>query len=439
MIGSLVERALYGLRRQKLSQDIAWSLGSFAVLAISGIVINIVITALRDAAALGVFNIAYAVYIIASQFAVWGMHYSVLRHAAYYADDAGERGRMLMTAVACTLAMGLVAAAVVAAGEPLFAWAFSSQTTGGAIRNAACGLLLFPVNKVLLAYLNGLRLMKAYSIIQAARYLMLMALVSGLAASSLPIETTSFGFLLAELGTALLVVAYLTKCRLAQALSFSLEWRNRHFRFGTKGLMAGMFAEVNSRVDVLMIGFFLSDRATGIYSFAAMLVDGLYHVLAMIRLNFNPILVAAVRDRDWELAMRLRAQACRLIVPVAILLAITLLAAYYVLAASVISVEKGLLAGLPSLAILLAGVTAISFLVPFDNLMMVSGHPGYQTVQQLATVGANILVAALLLPLLGIEGAAIGTAASYFAGIAVLVVFSHRLLGWNLLSNTVKG
>ena len=63
----------------------------------------------------------------------------------------------------------------------------------------------------------------------------------------------------------------------------------KHLVFGFRGLGAGMFAEFNSRVDVLVIGFFLEDRAVGIYSFAAMLVDGIYHVLAMIRINFNPI------------------------------------------------------------------------------------------------------------------------------------------------------
>jgi hypothetical protein len=53
-----------------------------------------------------------------------------------------------------------------------------------------------------------------------------------------------------------------------------------------------------------MIGIFLPDREVGIYSFAAMMVDGMYHVLAMVRLNFNPVLVAAVRDSDRNTRIR---------------------------------------------------------------------------------------------------------------------------------------
>ena len=437
MIGRLITQTVNSLRHQKLSQDIAYSLGSFFVLAISGIVINIVITGLRDAAALGVFNIAYAVYIIASQFAVWGMHYSVLRHSAYHEDDARERGRMLMTAIACALGMGMVAAVAIVAAEPLLAKVFSSDTTGRAIRNAALGLTIFPLNKVLLAYLNGLRLMKAFSILQATRYLIVMVLVTTIAASSLATEATTLCFLVAELMTALLTVAYLIHRRLTKSLQFSRVWMRTHYRFGTRGLMAGMFAEVNSRVDVLLIGFFLSDRATGIYSFAAMLVDGLYQVLAMIRINFNPMLVLAMRDGDQETARRLWRQSAAYVLPTALVLALGLLVAYYGFATLVMP-EKGLVEGMASLTILLVCLVGVSFLVPFDNLMMVSGHPAWQAGQQVATVVANSVVAAVLLPIFGIEGAAIGTAVSYVVSTGVLVYLARRVHGWNLLANTFR-
>jgi len=103
MVAGLLRGAVTSLRQHKLSRDIAYSLCSFAVLALSGIVINITITALRDAAALGVFNLAYAVYIVASQIATWGLHYSVLRHGAYHAEDPGERAALLGEAVETVL------------------------------------------------------------------------------------------------------------------------------------------------------------------------------------------------------------------------------------------------------------------------------------------------------------------------------------------------
>ena len=102
-MSGLVGQPALGLLSGKLTRDIGYSLGSFAVLALSGLVINLVITALRDAAALGVFNQSYAIYILVSQLATFGLHYSVLRHAAMHDADAEERGRVLLNAAACAL------------------------------------------------------------------------------------------------------------------------------------------------------------------------------------------------------------------------------------------------------------------------------------------------------------------------------------------------
>lgn len=424
------------LAKHKLTRDIAWSMGSFFILAISGIVINIIVTAVRDAAALGVFNLAYAVYIVVSQFAVWGIHYSVLRYAAFYSEDKEQRSRMLVTACAISVVLGTVFASAVYLAEPLFSRAFDSDQTGRAIQYAAYGLVIFPLNKILLAYLNGLREMKAFSLLQGLRYSTVMIVVSLVALSDLPNPMMTLGFLFAELVTAALAIVIIVKARLAYLRAVSKQWVSQHIVFGSRALFGGMFAEVNSRIDVLLIGFFLDERATGIYSFAAMLVDGLYHVLAMVRINFNPVLVAAVRDKNWGQATQLRRQSTRFVRPIVLGLTASLVLGYVVLAGLIVP-GKGLMEGLPSLLILLFGLNIIAVLVPFDNLMVASGHPGRQAIQQLATVTVNALVAAMFIPFFGIEGAATGTAMSYLTGITLLCLFTRRLLGWDLLRNIV--
>ena len=404
------------------------------MLAASGMVINLVVAGARDAAALGVFNQAYAVYIIASQLATLGLHYSVLRHAALHEADAQVRGRMFFTAAVCALGLGIAAALIVGGSAGAFATLFDSENTGRAIAWSATGLVLFSLNKVLLAYLNGLRRMKAFAILQGLRYLMVMVVVCAVAAGPWPIEAATVAFLCAEVVTAAAAVAYLVRQQLARHLHFDREWLGQHIRFGSKGLAAGMFAEFNSRIDVLLIGIFLPDREVGIYSFAAMMVDGVYHVLAMIRINFNPVLVGALRDDDQAGAMGLRRQSARFVLPATLVMGLLAVAALWVLATWVVP-QKDLHLGLPSLLILMSGLIVVSALVPFDNLLMVSGHPGYQTLQQVITVAANAAVAVLLLPVLGIAGAALGTAVSYVAGVAALLVFSRRVVGWNLLTN----
>jgi O-antigen/teichoic acid export membrane protein len=422
--------------QHKLTTDIAWSMGSLVVLAASGILINIIIAAFRDAASLGAFNQAYAIYIVASQIAVFGLHYSVLRHAALYDRDPELRGRLLVNAAAWSLALGAFAAATVFAASPLFGLIVESGPAGTATANAALGLTLFPLNKVLLSYLNGLRYMKAFSLLQSMRYTLVMLWVTTVSASSWTFEICTLGFFIAELATAFCTCLYLKKNGMFPALRFDVGWTRNHFVFGGKSLMAGIFVELNSRMDVLLIGLFLPDREVGIYSFAAMLVDGLYHVLAFVRINYNPVLVGTLRDREWEGARKLLRQTQTYVLPATVVVALCVTLAFWVLTTFFVP-GKDLHQGLIPLCILLTGLTAISVFVPFDNLMLVSGHPGLQTLQHLSLVLSNIVLNVALIPPLGILGAAVGTALSYICGIVALYFLTRRMLGWNLLTNFV--
>lgn len=403
----------------------------------SGVVINLLIAAFRDAAALGVFNLSYAIYIIASQIAVCGLQYSVMRHGALYSEDRLERDKLLFNAGFFAFVLGLGAFLVLWFGWPLLARLFNSDATGLAIQNAAFGLIFFPLNKVFLGYLNGLREMKAFSALQSWRYLTVMAWVAFISASGYHFATVTLGFFVAEITTTIGALGFLAKRGMLPAFRFDATWVRRHFQFGSKSLLAGMFVEMNSRVDVLMLGIFLPTKAVGIYSFAAMLVDGLYHVLAMVRINFNPILVAAVRDRDWSGATRLLARSKRLCYPVVAGLVVCILIGFWVLTAYIVP-EKELTQGIIPLSILLLGLTLISPFIPFDNVLLASGHPGYQTIQHLAVVLSNIAFNALLIPLWGINGAGLATTISYFVGMAVLMFMVKRFLHWNLLTNHVR-
>ncbi|HRN87721.1 MAG TPA: oligosaccharide flippase family protein [Hyphomicrobium sp.] len=431
----LVSR-LDALFRNKVSSDIAWTTASFAVLAASGIVINLVVAYFRNAADLGVFNLAYSVYIIASQIAAFGIHYSVLRSAAHEDRDKAKLGAILGSAVIAVVVLGIVFAGAIYAAEPLFARIFSERA-GHSIAIAALGIALFPVTKVLISFLNGLRHMKAFSVLQAVRYITVAAVVTAFAMSDLPFEYATFCFLIAELITLVGATAYIWYRRLVEALRVERKWLERHISFGSKGLVAGMFGEINTRVDVLIIGYFLSEREVGIYSFAAMLLDGLYHLLAMVRVNFNPLLVQAIRDDQLPDAQKLLRLSKRYAPLVMSALAMSVVVFYWFVTAYLVP-ERGLQEGLVVLIILLGGLVLTSGLIPFDNLLLVSGYPGYQTLQQMTGFIVNVIGNVALIPVFGLEGAAMGTAASYIAAVTVLALMSYRLFGWNLLTNTVR-
>lgn len=426
--------ALSRLLGGKLGSDIAWTMGSVSVLASSGIIINLTIAGLRDAASLGVFNLAYAVYIVAAQLSAFGLHYSVMRFAALHGPEERESGRLLVSGALCAFLFGLAGGLIVYLAAPLLADLFNSPVAGKTIAYAGIGLILFPLNKVLIGYLNGLRHMRAFAVLQSLRYTLVMAWVALVCVAGWRFELAGLAFLVAECATVLGALGYIFGKRLAPAAGIDLGWINTHLRFGAKSLFAGILIEINSRIDVLLIGVFLTDRDVGIYSFAAMVFDGMYHILAMVRVNFNPVLVAAVRDKDWEGAMGLLSKSRRFVYPATFVLCLGAVAAFYVIS-SLILPGKGLEEGIIALLILLAGLTAVSALLPFDQLLVSSGFPGRQSMQYLSVVLSNVVMNLALVPIWGINGAAVATALALMIGMGVLSVFSRQLLSWNLLTN----
>jgi O-antigen/teichoic acid export membrane protein len=156
----------------------------------------------------------------------------------------------------------------------------------------------------------------------------------------------------------------------------------------------------------------------------------------MARINLNPILVGMVKSAHWQHA-KLLLRSTRYYASGAALAGAICVVMFFMFTIHYIAPEKGLQQGLSSLIILLVGLTVVSAYIPFENLLMVSGFPFYQTIQNLSVVLTNSVLNIALVPLIGIDGAALGTAVSYCAGIAVLVVLARRLLGWNLLTNAV--
>lgn len=419
---------------RKLSRDVGWTLGSFVVLTISGLAINVIVAVVRGAEDLGVFNLSYAVYIVASQLAALGIHYSVMRSAARLQADAVERAAMLRCAALLAAALGITVALLVVAGRPVFEFVFGSRQSADAVAAAGVGLALFPLNKVLIAHINGLRHMRMFATLQATRYVLVAAWVCLIAFSDRGFVAASYAFIVAESLTTAAALLYLWQLGELRGPDWGRRWVKQHFDFGLRSLPSGALLEFNSRVDVLLIGVLLSERAVGIYSFASMLYDGIYHVIAMLRVNITPMLVAAHHDGDWAECQRLLGVSRRFVMPGVALLSLVTVAGYLV-AVEFFVAGKGFDEGLVPLLVLLGGITLASPLLPFDNLMLAAGFPIRQSLQNFVLVTASILVGLALIPVLGIVGAALGVASGTLCAMAILTIFGRRHVGWDMLRN----
>ncbi len=396
----------------KLAGDTAWSYGGFALTAATGVILNFFIAARFGIEALGVFNQIYAIYIVTSQLAVYGIHDSAQKYTAEHADNADARLTVARTAVLIAAGFGLAVAAAMFFFSDLIGRIADSRPVGLGIALAAPGLLFFALNKVLMGILNGERRMRAFAVAQGLRALAILVFCFAVAAAEQPGYVLGACFTFAEvivLGPLMVMVRPWRKG--GAAAPAARDWLRKHLDFGTRALANGFLAESYIRIDIIMLAIFVGDAEIGIYSFAAMFIEGLYQVSVVIRTVVNPVLVRLILDDD-RLALarfgrKIMAAGLLIFAAVAgsVLLAFPYLGPYF---------PDGLVSGAyPVLIILIAGLAAYAGFIPLDFILLQGGMPGRQSGLMTLNVMINVGLNLGLIPVYGIEGAAIATAISF--------------------------
>lgn len=287
---------------QQFISDSAVGLFSIAVLGLAGLLINVVIARYYDAAVLGAFNQVFAIYILGSQFAVFGVQSSVLKYAAQHNGDDQELRAILRAGLIIVAAIALVVSLGLFAVRNAIGAALDSAEVARGVGYAAPGLWAFALNKYLLNTLNGLRRMKAYSLFSSLRYGLLLTVVAGAAAMGVPGGVLPVIFTFAE--TLLLLTLFLHLRSLFSgrvAHGSTRTWCRAHLQFGLRSVTGGAVSELNTRIDVLVLGIFAEDRIVGIFSFAAILAEGLLQIPLVIKRQADPILTPLILRREHDM------------------------------------------------------------------------------------------------------------------------------------------
>lgn len=408
----------------KFNRDLAWNAASFAMSAVLGILLNVVIVRWYDTAALGVFNLVYAVYIMLSQLAVGGVHLAI--QAFVPRELAHQRRPDVYVTAAMLLATGTSLAVMAMAwlGRDLPGQWFSSPMVSEAFPTVIWGLLLFSWNKVLLSFHNGARRMRLFAVFQLLRAALLFAGL--LAMAGLGASTVQLPQLLAWTELALflfLLPVSLSSWRphRSQGLKAAVK---ESFRFGNRALTGNFLLDINTRVDVFLLGILMNDRAVGLYSFAATVAEGVMQLPVLFRNNLNPVLTRAWSKGGEKLAGKVMERArkgmFKLLAPVmaaAILL--------FPVALWVLGMKDDPLQVSGVFALLILGALLVAGRLPFYMLFSQLGFPGRQTLFVACGFLLNVILNLLFIPAMGILGAALAT------GLAtVLTMVLHRWLAF---------
>jgi len=413
--------------KTEFQKDIWWNGLSFAIMGISGIVLNVLILVKYNVEILGAFNQVYAIYILISQLAVWGLYSSVLKHTSQYSDDESVCNQILTSALILGIGIASAVTFLCYLIIPLAGYLLESLNVELGLTFILLGLWCFAINKILLSFINGKRLMKAFAFFNSFRYLMLPSFLVILILLNLPGYTIPLIFSLTEFVLLIVLSVFVFRLFSFTPISKCKKWFKIHLPFGAKSLLGGSIVEINSRVDVLMLGLFLSDKVVGIYSFAAMLAEGFDQIPTIFRVNYNPLLTKlTVQKKFSDLSLMVRTFIKKWL-PMSMIFGFVIIIGFPFIIKVIFS-ETDLFESWMVFAILITGIVLKSGYSVFWELPTQSGHPGYQTLLITFVAISNVILNYFFILQWGIYGAAIATSCSFVLGIFYLKLIVNKTL-----------
>ena len=368
------------LLSSRFKQGVVWNLGSIAVLAVSGIAINFIVIALRGPDTLGVFNQIYAIYIVLSQIGVFGLQHSTLRQISTHFNDRKLCADYVLSALILVVAtsLPLIILGMLAANK-VGIW-FQSPGVSRGLQIAIPGLLFFGMNKVLLKTVNGFRHMRAHAVFAAARYILIFLIIFLAIILNYPDPYLAMALPLTELllfiGLAGYTFSRLVPFKIPENMS---KLANKHLHFGIRSALSNVLLQLNTRVDIIMLGYFLSDEMVGIYSFAAMIAEGFGQLAYAVRYNIDPLIGEYFASGEREKIDDLSRQSRRVALPATTLIGIIAILIYPYLFRLLVSPAMTR-STWPLFAIIMIGAIINSAYRPFSGIFLQGGRPGYQHV-----------------------------------------------------------
>lgn len=405
-----------------------WNFASLAFIGAGGFLLNVLIAAKHGPPALGVFNQVLALYLVMSQACVGGIAFSTLHLPARHRQDTKALPHIVASAIVIvfvTSASGAVLLWLLA--NSIGRW-FSSAAVAEGVRWVAPGLVAFSINKVLFAALNSLHHMRAFAVGQSIRFVLYLGiLIALLSAGSAP----EFLPAIFTIGEALLLAGLAIRLHPLIALPVdadTLAWLRRHMVFGVKAWPVGLLMDVNTKVDIIMLGYFLDDRAVGLYAFAVLFVDGLAQLTVVVQNSINPLLATLPhQDRETRVRQLVRQTSTRF-TPVVALAGVTVFAALPLLVRTM-GADASFMDSRWYFAVITVGIVLASPYLPLNMILNQFGLPGYFTAFIACTVLLNVALNAALIPMTGALGAAIATACAFLIQVPLLRIAVRRAAG----------
>jgi O-antigen/teichoic acid export membrane protein len=422
-------------RRGGLARDSLITIGTRFGLALLILGTDIVLAHLLGPSAKGRFTLVLLLSQLVAMVVAWGQDSALGVVAARSREDAraGFANAVWWSVIAGGITVLLVcwAYGLPTAGRPQGPLAqvipnlSASQFLYAAL--AIPGELFFAIG---LYALLGRRRIAAYNGVRLLRRTTLLLLVVGAAGVARLSLSVAVVCNLAALAVTAVAIAWAARRDQAASLRGSRALLGEELRFGTRVIPGSLAERLQFRSDAFLLNALVGVRATGIYSVTAGLAETLWYIPNAL----GTVMFSRAVDPG-EDAAGTAVRLTRITVAITALLAVPT----FLLGPRMVA----LLYGRPfadagvALRWILPGIVAYSVVAVLSRYVVGRGRPGTATLVMVGGLAVNITANLLLIPVLGIRGAAASSSISYTCTAIAMVLVFRRLSGRGIAETLV--
>ncbi|NLM82556.1 MAG: flippase [Candidatus Methanoculleus thermohydrogenotrophicum] len=409
--------------------DVQWAFISIVTASLAHFILRIILGRELGPDGLGVYTLAFTIYLFGMQFAAFGIGSALTKYVAEFLDDRATIRNYVSSGMTSSIITGTLMGVVLFLLAPYIAISFFHvPELEGMIQLTALCYPFIAVQKAVNGTLNGFRRMHLYAFLNIVQN---VTVVAASIALVLLFEMGVMGAVIGFVGPTILVSA-LSPILIRDCIGFgSSFWDTAALRattvFGFYVVLGNSIAFLNTQVDSILIGYYLNPTEVGIYAVAVLLAQTLTLIPGAVQRVTAPATATLYGKGDIEGVRRLYYSTLKksLLISVGSAVLIAALGPYII---ALLFTEEYLVSYVPLLILLLGYTVDASFAAVGATLSSIGKvHIPFR----ISTVCGvlNVILNILLIPILGIRGAALATAATMIMSFGITVKIIHHYIG----------
>ncbi len=403
---------------RKIARGTGVALVGTAMALLLGFATRLIIARYGSEADYGIYSLAIVIMTFATVLVSLGLPDGVARYIAYF------RGRRETAKVRAITAVSLQLSVVISIifGLALFFSAgyiasniFHTPELGLALKVFAIGLPFLTVTNILVSVFRGFDRMEPQAYVQYVLFnVLFLLLVSILVMLHLPFENIFFAYAIALILTFVAMLMYTIK-KLPQSITLAGCQSNAAIRkelliFSWPLLVTAVLGTIILWLDSLLLGYFKTPEAVGLYNAASPLAKFIADPLALMLLIYTPVATGLYSKNLMTELRRSYVISTKWIVSVTLPFFLVL----FLFPESVLNLLFGpaYMSAAPALRILSIGFIINNLFGPNQSMLLALGESRFMMWTVVAATIASVALNVVLIPPFSIVGAAIATAIS---------------------------